>query len=190
MDKDHGREQLTDDEDRRDPNGPSDADDREGPAHHGGGRSNPLQEGSPHSPWPLGLLAEIVAGVNVGVQVKLLTGYFAVALLVLGIAALTLLVISSMNHQVSELTRLQKQVESAIRKNNLVTAQLHFMALGLLTGDEAQYVKTAEAKREFSEELALAEVQSGDEKSEFFRRLRDANDRFSAAGSEGVGPVG
>ena len=131
----------------------------------------------------MGLLADLVAGVNVGVHIKLLTGYFAVALLVLGMAALSLVVISSMNNQVPELTRLQKQVESAIRKNNLVTAQLHFMALALLTGDEEQYTRIAEARRGFSEELALAEAKSGVEKSEFFGRLRDANDRFSAAGA-------
>ena len=137
----------------------------------------------PASRGALSLLADVVAGIKVGVLVKLLTGYVAVALLVLGMAALTLVVISSMNNQVSELTRLQKQVQSAIRKNNLVTAQLHFMALVLLTGDEAQYTKIAEAERGFSEELALAEAKSGEGKSEFFSRLRNANDRFSAAGA-------
>ena len=190
MDTDHRPGHPTDHEDRRDHGEPSVTRNREGPEPDNGGRSSPVQAGLPVSSWPLGRLADVVAGIKVGVHVKLLTGYVAVALLVLGIAALTLVDISSMNNQVSELTRLQKQVESAIEKNNLVTTQLHIMALALLTGDESQYVKIAQAKREFSEVLALAESKSGDEKREFFARLRFANDRFSAAGARVVAQSG
>ena len=89
-----------------------------------------------------------------------------------------------MSHQVSELTRLQNQVESATKKNNLVTSQLHFMALGLLTNDDSEFAKSAEAKRRFSEVLALAESKSPGDKAEFFQRIRDANDRFVTAGSK------
>ena len=56
-----------------------------------------------HSPvaarGPVGLLADVVAGIGVGIHVKLLSGYLVGALLVLGMAVLTLVVISSMNHQ-------------------------------------------------------------------------------------------
>ena len=77
-----------------------------------------LSGGPSPSGGPLSLLADLVAGIKVGVHVKLLSGYFVGASLVLGMAILTLVVISSMNHQVSELTRLQKQVESATTKTN------------------------------------------------------------------------
>ena len=106
------------------------------------------------------------------------------ALLVLGMAILTLVVISSMNHQVSELTRLQNQVESANKKNNLVTSQLHSMVLGLLTNNDSEFAKSAEAKRRFSEVLALAESKSPEDKAVFFQRIRDANDRFVTAGAK------
>ena len=133
---------------------------------------------------PLNFLADLVAGIKVSVHVKLLSGYFVGALLVLGMAILTLVVISSMNSQVSELTRLQKQVESANKKNNLVTSQLHFMALALLTNDDSEFAKSAEAKREFSEVLVLAEAKSPEAKADFFQRIRAANDRFVTAGSK------
>ena len=96
---------------------------------------------------PVGLLADVVAGVGVGVHVKLLSSYLAGAFLVLGMAVLTLVVISRMNHQVEELTRLQNQVESATRKSNYVVAQLHSRALSLLTNDEVHYANIAEARR-------------------------------------------
>ena len=133
---------------------------------------------------PMSRLADAVAGIKVGVHVKLLAGYLVGALLVLGMAVLTLIVISSMNRQVEELTRLQKQVESATRKNNYITSQLHLRALALLTNDDAQFAKIAELKRRFSEELALAESKSPAEKGEFFQRIRSENDRFSTAGAK------
>ena len=141
-------------------------------------------EGPPPPRGPLSFLADLVAGIRVGVHVKLLAGYFVGGLLVLGMAILTLVVISNMNHQVSELTRLQNQVESATKKNNLVTSQLHFMALGLLTNDDSEFAKSAEAKRRFSEVLALAESKSPGDKAEFFQRIRDANNRFVTSGSK------
>ena len=138
---------------------------------------------SPTSTGPLGVLADLVAGIKASVHLKLLSGYLLGAMLVLGMAVLTLVVISNMNNQVLELTRLQKQVESATEKNTLVTSQLHFRALALLSEDETQYSKISEAKTMFSEELARAEAKSPPSKAEFFQRLRDANDRFATAGS-------
>ena len=119
-----------------------------------------------------------------GVHVKLLSGYFVGALLVLGMAFLTLVVISSMNNQVSELTRLQKQVQSATTKNNLIASQLHLTSLALLTKDESKYAEIAEARGEFSEVLALAESKSPEDKTEFFQRLRDANAHLATAGAK------
>ena len=133
---------------------------------------------------PLSFLADIVAGVNLSVHTKLLAGYLMGALLVLGMSMLTLVVISNMSHQLSELTRLQNQVESASKKSNLVTSQLHFMALALLTNDDSHYANSAEARREFSEVLALAESKSREEKAEFFQQLREVNDRFATAGAK------
>ena len=132
----------------------------------------------------MSLLADIVAGINVSMHVKLLAGYLVGGLLVLGMAVLTLVVISSMNNQVEDLTRLQNQVESAGTKKNLVTSQLHFRALALLNNDDSQNAEIEKAKQDFSEELARAELKSPAEKGEFFQRIREANVRFAAAGAK------
>ena len=163
---------------------PADAADREEAPYRDSGTLELSDYGSSSQRGPLSFLADVVAGINVGVHVKLLAGYLAGALLVLGMAILTLSVISNMSHQVEELTRLQKQVESATKKNNLVTSQLRFTALALLTNDEAQYAKIAETRRNFSEVLALAASKSPADKAEFFQRLRSANDIFAATGTK------
>ena len=173
---------MNEDEDRPGRNTPDGPEVPDSPANRGDAAPASHRE-SPTSTGPLGLLADFVAGIRASVHLKLLSGYLLGAILVLGMAVLTLVVITSMSNQVKELTRLQKQVESANTKNNLVTSQLHFRALALLTEDEAQTAKISEAKTMFSEELALAEAKSPPAKAEFFQRLRNANDRFSTAGS-------
>ena len=132
---------------------------------------------------PLGLLANIVARINVSMHVKLLSGYLVGALLVLGMAILTLVVISNMTHQVDELSRLQEQVEAAGKKNKLLTSLLHFRTLGLLTDDPSHNVRIEEAKVQFAEELARAEANSPANKEPFFDELRDAKAGLVEAGT-------
>ena len=156
---------------------PMGGNDREGATSPDGGPP-------PGSRDPVSRLADMVAAIKVGVHVKLLSGYLIGALLLLGMAILTLVVISSMNNQVEELTQLQDQVESAGKKNNLMTSQLHFRALALLTNNDAKNVKVEQAKQAFSEELAIAELKSPPGKAEFFQRIREINTRFSAAGQK------
>ena len=139
---------------------------------------------------PVGLLADMVAGVGVGVHVKLLSGFLFGAMLVLGMAVLTLVVISRMNHQVEELTRLQNQVQGATGKSSYVATQLHSRALSLLTDDEVHFAKIAESRRQFSEKLALIEAESPAGEKEFFNELREANDRFTAAGDKVLAQAG
>ncbi len=148
----------------------------------GNGPSSPHSGPSSGSGDPLSRLADMVAAIKVGVHVKLLSGYMIGALLLLGMAILTLVVISSMNNQVDELTKLQDQVESAGKKNNLLTSQLHFRALALLTRNDVKNVKVEQAKQAFSEELAIAELNSPPGKAEFFLQIREINGRFTAAG--------
>ena len=148
----------------------------------GGGLSSPHSGPPLGSGDPLSRLADMVAAIKVSVHVKLLSGYMIGALLLLEMAILTLVVISSMNNQVDELTQLQDQVESAGKKNNLLTSQLHFRALALLTRNDAKNVKVEQVKQAFSEELAIAELNSPPGKAEFFLQIREINGRFTAAG--------
>lgn len=124
-----------------------------------------------------------MARKRVSMHLKLLSGYLAGAFLVLGMAIMTLIVISNMTHQVDELTRLQNQVEAAGKKKNLLTSLLHFRTLGLLTDDPSHNDRIEEAKVQFAEELAIAESNSPPSKDEFFQQLRVAKAGLVEAGT-------
>ena len=167
---------MSEHDDIRAPGGPA--------ANSGRGDETSLRYTVPQgAPGPLGLLADMVARIRVSMHLKLLSGYLAGAFLVLGMAILTLIVISNMTHQVDELTRLQNQVEAAGKKNNLLTSLLHFRTLGLLTDDPSHNDRIEEAKVQFAEELAIAESNSPPSKDEFFQQLRVAKAGLVEAGT-------
>jgi len=53
-------------------------------------------------------MVDLAAGINVGVHVKLLSGFLAGALLLLGMGVLSLVVINRMSQRVDDLTELQQ----------------------------------------------------------------------------------
>ena len=167
---------MSEHDDIRAPGGPA--------ANSGRGDETSLRYTVPQGPpGPLGLLADMVARIRVSMHLKLLSGYLAGAFLVLGMAIMTLIVISNMTHQVDELTRLQNQVEAAGKKKNLLTSLLHFRTLGLLTDDPSHNDRIEEAKVQFAEELAIAESNSPPSKDEFFQQLRVAKAGLVEAGT-------
>ena len=109
---------------------------------------------------PFGWLADRVARINVGVHSKLLTGFLIGAVLVLVLAALSLVVISRMSGQVEQLSTLHRNVDLARQMNYLVTAQSHFRAMALLTADDSWNVKIDNAKQTYSVHLAAVEGNS------------------------------
>ena len=77
---------------------------------------------------------------------------FAVgALLLLGMAILSLGVVHRMSRRVEELTRLQENMDRARQMEYLITAQSHFRAMALLTTDDSYNDKIAQNKKEFLE---------------------------------------
>ena len=101
----------------------------------------PGEASSPDEPWlprgtrALGPLVDRVAGINASVHAKLLVGFLALALLLLGMGILNSLVIERMSQRVGEITRLQEKVDRSRQMEYLVTAQSHFRAMALLTND-------------------------------------------------------
>src|SRR5207248_10396128 len=85
------------------------------------------------------------------------------------------------SQRVGELTRLQEKMDRARQMEYQVTAQSHYRAMALLTNDKSNNQKIATAKRTFVEQLDAVERLSGPEQRDFFARVWDTNDRFSAA---------
>ena len=141
-------------------------------------------------PFPLasllGYLADVVARFNVGVLRKLLIGFLAGAMLLLGMAVLSLVVIGQMSQRVDDLTRLQTTVDSARDMYYLVTAQSHFRAMSILTHDEANNDKIAFAKESFIDNLNALEEASPPEQAGIFRNLRDLNSLYAESSTEAL----
>lgn len=135
---------------------------------------------------PLGPLINFVAGIRASVRTKLLASFLMGALLVLGMAVLSIIVLGRMNQQVNELAELQKKLDLARQMIYSVTAQSHNRAMALLTVDDFQNVKLANAKKNFQEDLETLErigiIFPND--PEFFNRVGKANERFGVSGEK------
>jgi hypothetical protein len=102
---------------------------------------------------PLHPLVYFVARNRASVHTKLLAGFLIGALLLLGMAVLSLVVINRMGQQIEELARLQENMDHARRMEYLITAQSHFRAMALLTNQGFYNDSIALAKMEFLERL-------------------------------------
>src|SRR5436309_15812789 len=77
-----------------------------------------------------------VARVRATVHTKLLAGFLVIALLLLSMGVLCIAVLDRVNRQVETLTALNRQTDQAREMIYEVTAQSHYRAMALLTGDE------------------------------------------------------
>lgn len=153
------------------------------PGPQGGGGGHPIGKWLPLAGL-LGYISDVVARINVGVLRKLLFGFFAGALLLLGMAILSLLGIRHMGQQVDELTRLQRTIDSARDMYYLVTAQSHYRAMAVLTQDDSYNDQIQFAKETFIRNLEAVESANSPEKAEFFQNLRDTERRYSASSAQ------
>jgi hypothetical protein len=76
----------------------------------------PVEPGLPRFTGWLRPVVDAVAGASAGVHRKLLFGFLAGALLLVGMAILSLLVIGRMNERVGELNHLQEKASRARHK--------------------------------------------------------------------------
>jgi signal transduction histidine kinase len=130
-------------------------------------------------------LVNAVARLNFSVHRKLLFGFLIGALLLVGMAVLSLGVIGRMSDRVAELDRLQVKASRAQQMLYLVTVQSHYRAMALLTKNVTRdyNADVATAKQKF---LALLDTIERDDPADdtFFERLRNANVAFAAASQQ------
>ncbi len=139
------------------------------------------ESGLPPMTGALRPLVDLVAAIKVSVHVKLLAGFLVGALLLLGMALLSLLVISRMSERVGVLTRLHEKVDHSRQMEYAITAQSHFRAMALLTNDDSNNIKIADSKQAFLDHLDAVERLSSPDQSNFFGRVRQMDAQFSAS---------
>jgi len=127
----------------------------------------------------LGPLVDAVARIKASVHTKLLAGFLVVALLLLGMAVVSQVVIERMSGRVDELSRLTSKIDLARQMEYEVTAQSHYRAMALLTKDPTNNEKIASAKQGFIRNLEAIEQLSPPPGPDFFSRVRAHNDQFT-----------
>jgi class 3 adenylate cyclase/CHASE3 domain sensor protein len=152
-----------------------------------GARANGANAGWPRIGAPLQPLVDLVAFIKASVHSKLLAGFLVSALLLLGMAVLSLIVIHWMSQQVATISRLQEKIDRARQMEYLVTVQSHYRAMALLTSDDSNNDKIAAAKKDFTAHLDAVQAMSPSDEKEFFDRVREANDRFAASSAKVLG---
>ena len=125
-------------------------------------------------------VVDAVARINLGVHRKLLFGFLVGAVLLVGMATLSLVVIGRMSGRVAELDRLQTRASQAQQMLYLMAAQSHYLAMALLAKDSSMDQQIADAKSQFTDLLAGME-RADPADATFFQGLRDANATFAAS---------
>ncbi|MDP9265969.1 MAG: ATP-binding protein [Chloroflexota bacterium] len=125
-------------------------------------------------------VVDAVARIDASVHRKLLFGFLAGALLLVGMAVLSLVVIGRMNERMTELSRLQEKASRVQQMLYAVTAQSHYRAMALLTRDDSFNGQIADAKKRFVDLLDAME-QAGPGDREFLETVRSVNEKFSAS---------
>jgi CHASE3 domain sensor protein len=120
-----------------------------------------------------------VARKHATVHTKLLAGFLVIALLLLSMGVLCIFVLSRVNEQVETLTALNRQTDQAREMIYDVTAQSHYRAMALLTGDQAYTEKIYAAKDDFVQTLAELRTYAIPDRTAFFDDLQAANDGFT-----------
>jgi signal transduction histidine kinase len=124
-----------------------------------------------------------VARIKSGVHKKLLFGFLAGALLLVAMAALSLIVIRQMNDRMAELNRARVKGDRAHEMLYAVTAQSHYRAMALLRKDDSYNGKVEAEKVKFAQLLDLTE-QDDPSHRDFYEDVRTWNGKYSESGDK------
>jgi class 3 adenylate cyclase/CHASE3 domain sensor protein len=133
---------------------------------------------------PLAPLVDLVARLRASVLLKLLAGFLLSALLLLGMGILSLVVINRMNDRVEDLNAARDRQDRGRQMIYLVTAQSHYRAMSLLTGNPVWTDRIANAKADFQQQLDAMAADGVPGDADFVERMRAVDQRFAASGEQ------
>jgi len=134
---------------------------------------------------PIRLLNPIVnwvARLSVSLHTKLLVGFLLVSFLVFVVVGLNLWLLYRVEERALRAAGPAQQVARAGRMEYAVTAQSHFRAMHLLTGDPANDQKLMGARQDFSAHMGYLEGVMDGEGKALLAKLREANIPFQVHG--------
>jgi signal transduction histidine kinase/ActR/RegA family two-component response regulator len=133
---------------------------------------------------PLQPVINLIAAFPASVHLKLLAGFLATAVLLVGMGVNAAIILDRMNQRSQEMTALQQQRDDARQMLYAVTVQMHYRAMALLTHDDTFNAKIATAKQTFAQILDRAQRHQGPGMDAFFQSVRDSSTRFDAASAQ------
>jgi signal transduction histidine kinase len=123
---------------------------------------------------PLGWLVRWVAGIKASVHVKLVTGFFIVILLFVGMGALSLQATNTVSQQSALLEQAHQRVEWSRQIQHALALQMNFTAMALLVQDEVTVEKILRENNRFNNTLALIAEAAVPEEQAIIQRIRVA----------------
>jgi signal transduction histidine kinase/CheY-like chemotaxis protein len=133
---------------------------------------------------PLQPVVDMVAAIPGSVHTKLLAGFLATAVILVGMAVFSVIIIDRLDQRSQDISRLQEKIDDTQQMLYAVTAQSHYRAMAFLTHDNTFNDKVTNEKRIFSQLLNRVEALSGPDQSAFFQSVRDSNARYDAASAQ------
>ncbi len=133
---------------------------------------------------PLPPLVDMVAAIPGSVHRKLLSGFLVSAVLLIGMAGFSVIIIDRLDQRSQDISRLQEKIDDTQQMLYAVTAQSHYRAMAFLTHDNSFNDKVTNQKRIFSQLLSRVEALSGPGQAAFFRSVQDSNARYDAASAQ------
>ena len=133
---------------------------------------------------PLQPVLNMIAALPGNVHRKLLAGFLATALLLVGMGANAVIILDRLNQRSQEVTALQRQRDDARQMLYSVTVQMHYRAMALLTHDDTYNAKIATAKQNFARLLDEVQRQAGPGLNALFTRVQDSSTRFDGASAQ------
>src|SRR4051812_17487098 len=145
--------------------------------------SDPYAVGVGPLPRIIEPLVDWVARIRATVHTKLLVGFLLIAMLLLALGGMSMFVLARINQQIETLTTLYRQTSDARHMIYDVTAQSHYRAMQLLTGDpDHDYIgKLESAKQDFAKLLSQVRSYALSESPGFFGGLDATNEEFNAS---------
>ncbi len=134
---------------------------------------------------PIAALNPVVAWVarrRMSLHTKLLVGFLVVVLLLFSLMAALMYSAHQMQERTLHVARLAEEVARAGRMEYSITAQMHYRAMHLLTGDPANDQKLVGARQDFSTHLGYLQGTQDPSSQAILARLREENVPFQLSG--------
>src|SRR5450755_508205 len=130
-------------------------------------------------------LVGLVSRVPVRVEIKLLTAFLAIELLLIVMGAVSLGVLSGVNQRTDELIKLQRKIEAYRQVQHDTTSQLYGVSSALLSSDDSTLSSTLRQLNQFGYDVDRLQFVAKDE-VELLDQFRQDYERFTKIATDVV----